>query len=74
MNLREDILSASKVRKIDPYTKAFKPSDLGLKASNYGSFSDHCNKNETRSGKWNPNVILSVAERKGDKPYKYFLL
>lgn len=74
MSLREDILRESRVHGIDPYTEAFKPSDLGLNASNYGSFSDHCDKNETRSGKWNPDVILKVHEWKGDKPYKYLLL
>ncbi len=75
MGLKEDILSASRMCGIDPYTQAFKPSELGLNASDYGSFSDYCSENETRSGKWNTKVILKVAERtRTDRPRRYLLL
>ncbi len=75
MGLKEDILQASLAHGIDPYTQAFKPSDLGLKASAYGAFSDHCSKVETRSGKWNKDVILKVEQwTKAGKPYKYLLI
>lgn len=74
MTLKKDILDRSGSRGIDPYTQAFKPSDLGLKASDYGSFSDYCSEDETCSGKWNPEVILKVMEWKGIRPYKYLLL
>lgn len=75
MNLKENILEVSKYKGIDPYTKPFKPSDLGLNSSKYGSFSDYCSKDETKSGKYNKSTILKVAERnKSNKPYKYLLI
>ena len=73
-NLRLDIIRAAKARGIDPFTKPFKPSDLGIKASDYGSFSDWCDKKQTKSGKYNVNVCLSVAEWRNGKPFKYVLL
>ncbi len=75
MNLKEDIVEASKHFGIDPYSQPFKPSDLDLKPSNYGSFSDHCSKDETLSGHWSSDIILKVAEKdtKG-RPYKYLLI
>jgi hypothetical protein len=42
MKLAIDILRESKRVCIDPYKDPFKPFDLGLKASDYGSFSDYC--------------------------------
>jgi len=74
MGLKTDILLAAKKRDIDPFINAFKPSDLGLIASNYGSFSDHCSNDDTVSGKWSPDKILKVVERKNGKPYKYILI
>jgi hypothetical protein len=75
MGLRDAILKQSKIRGIDPYRQPFKPIDLGIRASDYGSFSDYCFKDETRSGKWNPDVILKVAEwTRAGRPYKYLLL
>lgn len=75
MGLKEDILHASEQQGIDPYNQAFKPSDLKLDPSKYGSFSDYCAEDETTSGKWSTNVILKVVERKRDgTPYKYLLL
>ena len=74
MNLKEDILSASEKKGLNPYIDSFKPSDLGLKASDYGSFSDYCSEKDTLSGKYNVNTILIVAERnKSGKPLKYLL-
>lgn len=74
MKLKDDILQASKVRGINPYTQSFKPSKLGLKASDYGSFSDFCSSNETISGKWNKAVVLEVAEwTQTHKPFRYLL-
>ena len=73
--LKEDILIASKKRDIDPYNKHFKPSDLGLKSSDYGSFSDYCSVEDSASGKHNKVIILKVVERDaGDRPSKYLLL
>ncbi len=75
MRLKNDILKAAKVKGIDPYTEPFKPSDLGLIVSDYGSFSDHCSKEETVSGKWADDVILTVAERNvGGKLLRYLLI
>ncbi len=42
MSLKEDMLQASREAGINPYSQPFKPSDLGLKSSKYGSFSDYC--------------------------------
>jgi hypothetical protein len=73
MPLKNDILQASNKRGIDPYTDAFKPSELGLKASTYGSFSDYCG--NTKSSRWNTSVILKAVEfRKDGKPLRYLLI
>lgn len=75
MPLRADIIRQAKLYGLDPYTTPFKPSDLDLRASDYGSFSDHCSKEETASGQYAPDVILKVVERdKGNKPRKYLLI
>jgi hypothetical protein len=59
----------------DPYRQAFKPLDLGIKACDCGSFSDYCSKDETCSGKWNPEIVLRVVKwTPGGKPHKYVLL
>ena len=73
-NLGADIIIAAKARNIDPFTEPFKPSELGIKASNYGSFSDWCDKEQTKSGKYNVNVCLTVAQCHNGKPFKYVLL
>jgi hypothetical protein len=73
MGLKEDILRASNERDIDPYMQPFKPSDLGLRSSDYGSFSDYCE--NTKSAKWNRNIILEPVEvNKGGRPWRYRLL
>jgi len=73
--LCKNIIEAAKVKGIDPFGIPFKPSDLGLKASDYGSFSDWCGPKDTQSGKWNKHVCLKVAEwRRNGKPYRYLLL
>lgn len=75
MEIKEDILIASKKVGINPYTRPFKPSDLGLNSNKYGSFSDYCSENESKSGKHNKLTILKVAKRdKGGRPSKYLLL
>ena len=75
MGLRESILIESAARGIDPYKQAFKPEDLGIRASDYGSFSDHCSKDETQSGQYSGEVILKVVEwTRTGKPLRYVLL
>jgi len=75
MGLREAILRESAACGIDPYKQAFKPADLGIRASDYGSFSDHCSKDETQSGQYHGEVILKVVEwTQTGKPLKYVLL
>lgn len=75
MGLKDTILEQSKICGINPYRQPFKPIDLGIKASDYGSFSDYCSRDETLSGKWNPIVILRVAEwTRAGRPYRYLLL
>ncbi len=74
MELKKDILKASEKVGLDPYTKPFKPSDIGINSNQYGSFSDYCSEDDTESGKWNTDIILKVVERdKGGRPFKYLL-
>ena len=73
--LINDIKRAALERGIDPYGQAFKPSDLNLKASDYGSFADFCDPKEALSGRWQSDVILKVTERtKGGRPKRYLLI
>lgn len=75
MGIKEDILEASKSIGINPYTKPFKPSDLGLSSNKYGSFSDYCSEIDSISGKYSETTILKVAEKdKSGRPFKYLLL
>jgi len=75
MGLREDIIEASKRVGIDPFKQPFKPSDLGLVSSDYGSFSDHCSRGDTASGKWASDVILKAVERdRAGRPKRYLLI
>jgi hypothetical protein len=75
MKLKEAILEQSRICGLDPYKQPFKPADIGIKASDYGSFSDYCSKDETCSGKWNQDIILKVVEwTRSGKPKKYLLL
>ena len=73
MKIADDILRESKRVGIDPYRDPFRPADLGLKASDYGSFSDWCR--DTTSARWNQHICLDAVQfRKDDKPLKYVLL
>lgn len=73
MKIRDDIFKAAKVKGINPYKTPFKASELGLKATDYGSFSDYCE--DTESSKYNPNVILKPVEFRTDgKPLRYVLI
>ena len=67
--LKKDIIeSADGI--LDPYNEPFKPGDLGLKANQYGSFSDHCITNTTISSKWCGCGTLKCVNK---RPYKYIL-
>jgi len=74
IKLKNNIIIKAKEKGINPYLQPFKPSDLDLIASDYGSFSDYCSSDETISGKHNKNHILTVAERRSGKPHKYLLI
>lgn len=75
MSLCKDVLRAAKARGIDPYNTPFTPSGLGLKASDYGSFSDWCKVGHTRSAKYNKYFCLKVAKKDlSGRPRKYILL
>lgn len=74
MDLREDILRKAQTKGIDPFQVPFRPRDLGLKASDYGSFSDWCKPEETKSARYNRRVCLKVKEWRNGKPYRYLLL
>jgi len=71
-NLKENIKSAAMKKGVDPYREPFKPSDLGLISSNYGSFSDHCEKGTTKSSKWCGCGLLECINL-NKKPFKYIL-
>jgi len=74
-HLCEDIIQAAQKVNTDPFKTPFRPKDLGLRASNYGSFADWCLPKEARSGKWNKHVCLKVAEwNDSGKPTRYVLL
>ena len=47
--LRRDILTRAEEKKLDPYHDQFRPKDLRLDTTKYGSFSDHCGENKTKS-------------------------
>lgn len=75
MNLRNDIIQAGKRKGWDVYQKPFRPKDLGLKASDYGSFSDHAINGTTKSSKYNTDQCLKAVEfDKNGRPTKYILL
>ena len=74
MNLCKDILRKGKTKYTDPFRDPFRPRDLGIKASDYGSFSDWCKSEETKSGTYNRRVCLKVVEWRNGKPYRYLLL
>ena len=70
-----DIIAAAKSRGINPFTTPFKPAELGLRSSDYGSFSDFCNSTTTTSGKWNQHVVLKAVEfNQSGRPLRYVLL
>ncbi len=69
--LKEDIKNTAKKKGTDPYRKPFKPSDLGLISSDYGSFSDHCEKGTTKSSRWCGCGLLKCVSK---KPFRYILV
>jgi len=69
--LKSDITVAARRSNIDPYKDPFKASDLGLNASDYGSFSDHCKKGTTKSSKWCGCGLLKLVQK---KPFRYILM
>lgn len=71
--LKKDIKNAAIKRGINPYKESFKPSDLGLTASDYGSFSDHCEKGTTKSSKWCGCGLLQCVNI-NKRPFKYILI
>lgn len=79
MSLKNDILQAAKSKGsnpkgLDPYTDPFKPSDLGLNSSKYGSFSDHCVNGTTVSSKHSTDqCLIPIFDDISNKPKKYLL-
>lgn len=71
--LKDDIIRKAKDQAKDPYKDAFQPKDLKLKASDYGSFSDHCEKGTTKSSKWDGCGLLKCINI-NRKPFKYILI
>lgn len=74
-HLGKDIIGAAAKRDIDPLRIPFAPKDLGIDASDYGSFADWCSAADTKSGKWNKHVCLKVSARNhSGRPRQYVLL
>lgn len=74
-HLCEDIIQAAQKVNIDPFKTPFRPKDLGLRASDYGSFADWCSSAEAKSGRWSNHVCLTVVQRdSAGKPMRYVLL
>ena len=73
MKIAEEIQEKARNLGINPFNTPFTPKDLGITASNYGSFSDFCD--NTKSSRWNSHVCLKAVEfNKGHRPTKYLLL
>jgi len=73
--LRSDIINKAKDKDLDPYKDPFRPRDLEINSDKYGSFADFCDPKEAKSGKWQNDIILKVAQNKKDgKPFKYILI
>jgi hypothetical protein len=73
-NLRKDIIVACIEKSWNPFDVPFKPSDLDIDASQYGSFSDYCLESATVSGQYANEHILDVAERdENGRPTHYLL-
>lgn len=68
--LKKDIIKAAE-GVLNPYEDAFQPKDLHLNANKYGSFSDHCVINTTKSSKWCGCGLLKRLNNK--RPFKYIL-
>jgi len=76
IRLRRDILRVSKRKGRDPYKEEFRPKTFKLNANEYGSFSDHCIKGQTKSSE-NCGCGILVCVRKEKSRYHriyYYLL
>jgi len=71
--LKNDIIRKTENQAKDPYKDDFQPKDLKLKASDYGSFSDHCKKGTTKSSKWDGCGLLECINI-NRRPFRYHLL
>jgi len=70
LKLQNDIIDASKTIQLDPYNNSFCPNDLGLIASKYGCFADHCKKGTTVSAKHCGCGLLKLVSK---NPHRYIL-
>lgn len=70
IKLKDDIIKSAN-GKFNPHKDAFKPKDLKLNSSNYGSFSDHCKKGTTKASKWCGCGLLKCVSK---KPFRYILI
>lgn len=77
-DLGDHILAVAPSRGWDPYRQPFRPSDLGIVASDYGSFLDWCPDEQhggSVSGRRDRRVCLRVKTRDGTgSPVTYLLL
>lgn len=75
MSFKQVIISAANAKGINPYVDAFKPKDLGINASKYGSFSDHCISGSTKSSIYSENQCLEPVEfSSSGRPLRYRLV
>lgn len=77
IHLRRDILRVSRRKGIDPYKEEFRPRTFRLNANEYGSFSDHCIKGQTKSSEnCGCGTLTCVRKDKSryDRTYYYLLI
>ena len=71
--LGKEIINQAQKKGINPFNTPFQPKDLGITAGDYGSFADWCSRKQTKSGRYNDCVCLTVQAKEA-KTFRYRLL
>lgn len=71
--LKAEIERQARRINIDPRKESFKPETLEIDASQYGSFSDHCSKDETKSAKYCGCGLFKLNKKMNEKGFWYLL-
>lgn len=68
------VLKAAQKKGIDPY-KQWRPRELGINSSKWGSCSDRCVNGSTKSSKYHPEqCLMPVKFNKAGRPTHYILI